>query len=138
MGVLAYFCAQHPNALLQVAFVPGFTFTADSVSSLFFILGFLYIIFFLINFVGFKSTAMYGYRWFDNAMEVIRSRSPFGWCPFWIVSSYFLFISRVLDFYNLCCMYRFWCNWGQQGVWNQRVSFLQAWHNFRTGTKPNE
>lgn len=32
MGVLAYFCSQHPNALLQVAFVPGFTFTADSVS----------------------------------------------------------------------------------------------------------
>ncbi|XP_057376440.1 presenilin-associated rhomboid-like protein, mitochondrial isoform X1 [Daphnia carinata] len=30
MGVLAYFCSQHPNALLQVAFVPGFTFTADS------------------------------------------------------------------------------------------------------------
>nr|CAG4649406.1 EOG090X07NR [Scapholeberis mucronata] len=30
MGVLAYFCAQHPNALLQVAFIPGFTFTADS------------------------------------------------------------------------------------------------------------
>jgi hypothetical protein len=32
MGVLAYFCSQHPDALLQIAFIPGFTFTADSVS----------------------------------------------------------------------------------------------------------
>jgi hypothetical protein len=32
MGVLAYFCSQHPGALLQIAFIPGFTFTADSVS----------------------------------------------------------------------------------------------------------
>nr|CAG4637083.1 EOG090X07NR [Ceriodaphnia reticulata] len=30
MGVLAYFCSQHPNALLQIAFIPGFTFTADT------------------------------------------------------------------------------------------------------------
>nr|CAG4634839.1 EOG090X07NR [Alona affinis] len=30
MGVLAYFCSMHPDALLQIAFVPGFTFTADS------------------------------------------------------------------------------------------------------------
>nr|CAG4647973.1 EOG090X07NR [Moina brachiata] len=30
MGVLAYFCTQHPDSLLQVAFVPGFTFTASS------------------------------------------------------------------------------------------------------------
>lgn len=35
MGVLAYFCSQQPNALLQVAFVPGFTFTADTVSFIF-------------------------------------------------------------------------------------------------------
>lgn len=34
MGVLAYFCSQHPNALLQIAFIPGFTFTADSVISM--------------------------------------------------------------------------------------------------------
>ena len=32
MGVLAYFCSQHPDAQLQIALVPGFTFTADSVS----------------------------------------------------------------------------------------------------------
>lgn len=32
MGVLAYFCSQHPDALLHIAFIPGFTFTADSVS----------------------------------------------------------------------------------------------------------
>nr|CAG4646326.1 EOG090X07NR [Macrothrix elegans] len=30
MGVLGYFCSQHPNAILQVAFIPGFTFTADT------------------------------------------------------------------------------------------------------------
>nr|CAG4643271.1 EOG090X07NR [Ilyocryptus agilis] len=30
MGVLAYFCSKYPDARLQVAFVPGFTFTADS------------------------------------------------------------------------------------------------------------
>ena len=33
MGVLAYFCTLNKDALLQVAFVPGFTFSADSVSS---------------------------------------------------------------------------------------------------------
>lgn len=33
MGVLGYFCSQYPDAVLQVAFIPGFTFSADSVSS---------------------------------------------------------------------------------------------------------
>nr|CAG4641768.1 EOG090X07NR [Eurycercus lamellatus] len=30
MGILGYFCSLNPDALLQVAFVPQFTFTADS------------------------------------------------------------------------------------------------------------
>lgn len=35
MAVLSYFCCKHEDALLQVAFVPGFTFAASSVSIIF-------------------------------------------------------------------------------------------------------
>nr|CAG4647124.1 EOG090X07NR [Megafenestra aurita] len=93
MGVLAYFCSQHPNALLQIAFIPGFTFTADS---------------------GLKALLC-----MDTVGLIMR----------WKLFDHAAHLGGAL--FGL-----FWSSLGQERVWNQRVNFLQVWHNFRTGTRP--
>ncbi|XP_046647884.1 presenilins-associated rhomboid-like protein, mitochondrial isoform X2 [Daphnia pulicaria] len=92
MGVLAYFCSQHPDALLQIAFIPGFTFTADS---------------------GLKALLC-----FDTVGLIMR----------WKLFDHAAHLGGAM--FGL-----FWSHWGQRDVWNQRVQFLQMWHNFRTGFK---
>lgn len=71
-------------------------------------------------------------RWklFDHAAHL--GGALFGLCVTCVVHY------CTLRCYNFFFFFRFWSYWGQKEIWGRRVHFLQVWHEFRTGTRPDK
>lgn len=95
LGVLGYFCSVYPDARLQIAFIPGYTFSADT---------------------GLKAMLC-----FDTLGLLLR----------WKLFDHAAHLGGAL-------FGMFWYYWGQQGVWKQRVGFLEVWHQFRSAGPSDE